>query len=171
MTRLPDYTVRESRRAKHVNLKLSLKKGLEVIVPPGFDRRLIPDILRQKQAWIERTHRNLAERQEFLDAQPALPKELSLQAIQELWTVKYQATASAGLTFVEMPGQVLALSGQVQDESLCRLALQKWLAHKAQLHLVPLAQRNEPGRKLAFQTGHHSRPEEPLGELFLHRLD
>ena len=35
---LYEYSVRESPRAKHIGLKVSLQKRLEVIVPVGFDR-------------------------------------------------------------------------------------------------------------------------------------
>ena len=34
-----DYTVKESPRAKHVRLKLSLRDGLVIVVPEGFDHR------------------------------------------------------------------------------------------------------------------------------------
>ena len=36
-----DYTVKESSRARHVRLKMSLREGLVVVVPKGFDRSRI----------------------------------------------------------------------------------------------------------------------------------
>jgi predicted metal-dependent hydrolase len=151
MTHLPKYTIRESLKAKRVNLKLSMKRGLEVIVPKGFDRRLIPDIVQQKRAWIERTQKHLAERQELLEAQPVLPEDIFLQAIGELWRIQYQTNLSPALTFMEMPDRVLLLTGNIQDENLCKLALQKWLAHKASQHLAPWLKKISQAENLPFK--------------------
>jgi predicted metal-dependent hydrolase len=151
MTDLPKHTVRESNRAKRVNLKLSVDKGLEVVIPSGFDRNLIADILQQKRSWIERTQKRMGERRNFLEAQPVLPEEISLPAISEVWSVKYQAAAATDLTFSEKPGQQLLLKGNIQDVELCQLALRKWLAHKAHKHLVPWLKKISQAEKLPFK--------------------
>jgi hypothetical protein len=148
---LPEHIIRESRRARHVNLRISVGHGLEVIIPPGFNRSLIPEILQRKQRWIERTKKRLAEHQDYLTTQAGLPEEVMLQAIGERWRVEYQPTASSGLTFVEEPEQVLLLYGAIQDEDLCKFALQKWLAGKAYQHLVPWLEQISQTEKLSFK--------------------
>lgn len=57
------YSVRESPRAKHSGLKASLQKGLEIIVPVGFDRSLIPEILKKRNAGFEQLKEKLNGRQ------------------------------------------------------------------------------------------------------------
>ena len=75
MTSLPAYTVRESTRARHVNLKISMDGELEVVIPRGFNRKHIPDILQKKQAWIKRATKRATERREHRvdDRRPSDP--------------------------------------------------------------------------------------------------
>jgi predicted metal-dependent hydrolase len=47
---LPQYSVRVSKRAKHLRIEVSPKKGIQVIVPLGFEQTKIPAILHKKQA-------------------------------------------------------------------------------------------------------------------------
>ena len=56
---LSAYRVRESRRAKHVSIKVSVAGEVEVVVPPGFDHAKLPEILEKRQAWIEKTQARL----------------------------------------------------------------------------------------------------------------
>ncbi len=48
-----NYQIRESARAKYMSLRVSVDRGLEVVVPRGFDRKLIPTFLRDKQMWVD----------------------------------------------------------------------------------------------------------------------
>ena len=132
-----DYTVRESLKAKHVSLKMSLKGDLEVIVPKGFDRNRIPDILQSKQRWIERVIRRMASQQALAgsDVVADRPQNIALQAIAEHWQVTYQPTASPTVTVQEHPGLRLQLHGQTDDLALCKMALQQWVSHKAKAAL------------------------------------
>jgi predicted metal-dependent hydrolase len=55
------YSVRESPKAKNVRLRVSMQKGLEVIVPRGYETARIPDLLERKRHWIrtaERVNKN-----------------------------------------------------------------------------------------------------------------
>ncbi len=151
MMNLPAYTVRESKRAKHVNLKISIANGLEVIVPGGFDQSRIPEILYRKQSWIEKQQKHLRERQDFLAAQPILPQQIRLKAIDELWQVEYHVRPATGIRFKEMPNQSLRLRGQVDEVELCKLVLRKWLTYKAQKHLVPQLYSLSRAEKLRFK--------------------
>jgi len=137
MTSLPPYTVRESTRARHVNLKISPDGELEVVIPRGFNRKHIPGILQKKQGWIKRAGKRAAERRAHRAAQPVLPTEISFLAIGETWAVEYQSTASKRITVTEKSGQRIVLSGAVTDVDLCQAALCKWAARKGQQVLEP----------------------------------
>ena len=39
------YSIRESARARYLRFRVTLDKGLEVVVPRGYDRRRIPELL------------------------------------------------------------------------------------------------------------------------------
>jgi predicted metal-dependent hydrolase len=137
LVELPQYRVRESIKAKHVSLRMTVQGGLEVIIPQGFDQSRIPEILQTKQSWIERTIDRLeAQRQQF-EASPALPDQLALRAIDQLWEVEYQPTGFSRVTLTEKGKSKLILRGNTNNEELCRALLQQWLTHKAYQRLVP----------------------------------
>jgi predicted metal-dependent hydrolase len=136
---LPRYTVRESRKAKHVSLKISVSGNLEVIVPQGFDQKHIPAIVQRKQRWIERVTRRMEDRQVLagLDTTNALPEQIDLRAIAETWQVEYHTTQIPGIRVVEKPNSNLLLFGNISDQETCKVALQRWVSRKAELHLFP----------------------------------
>jgi hypothetical protein len=138
----PDYTIRESSKAKHVSLKMSVTGNLEVIVPKGFDQKRIPEILKSKQRWIERVVQRMADQQKLAgtDISTERPKQIGLQAIAETWRVEYHLAPQATIQLVEKPGQRLILKGNTDDIEHCKLALHQWIAHKARIHLPPWLQ-------------------------------
>jgi predicted metal-dependent hydrolase len=150
MTTLPPYTVRESTRARHVNLKISMEGDLEVVIPRGFKRKHIPDILHKKQAWIKRATKRIQEQRKFLAAEPVLPELIPLLAISETWIVEYRPTVSTRITVTEKPDQQLTLSGAVDNVGLCHRALRKWTARKARQHLEPWLGQISTAEKLPF---------------------
>ena len=130
-------TVRESRRATHASLRVSAEGVLEVVIPEGFDRRLIPGILREKRGWIERATRRMQKQKTTAEDQAPLPRRIVLQAIGEAWPVTYRRTRSSRVTVTQRTPRQLALSGDVDQVAMCRAALRRWLARKARQHLVP----------------------------------
>jgi predicted metal-dependent hydrolase len=150
MTNLPPYTIRESARARHVNLKISMDGDLEIVVPRGFNRKHIPSILQQKQAWIKRATKRLAERRKLLEAEPALPEQISLSGIGETWQVEYRSTTSTRIRVTEKAGQRLVLNGAVDKVDLCQAALRQWTARKAKQHLPPWLRKVSEEEKLPF---------------------
>lgn len=139
LANLPNYKVRESHKAKHVNLKISPHHGLEVVVPKGFDHRRIPEILQKKQKWINKIAQQFEAQQEFLV--PTTPDqrvtEIALQAIAETWQVEHYPTTDTHVVVTEKPEQRLQVRGAITHTDLCHKALRQWLAHKARTHLVP----------------------------------
>jgi len=134
------YTIRVSARARHVRLCLSLRDGLVVVVPRGFDQHLLPGLLEQKRRWLERAWTRLqAGHGQRAPATPAqLPVMLNLQAAGEEWTVEYHATNSPRVTVRESAAHGLRLAGHTSDRHACIAALRCWLNRKAHQHLEPL---------------------------------
>lgn len=136
---LPDYKIRESLKAKHVSLRMSVQGGLEVIIPKGFDQSRIPEILQNKQSWIEKTIGRLEEQRQrlALEVSHKLPDELAIRAIDQIWHVNYRSTNTARVTLTEKKESWLILNGCTQNEEACKFLLQRWLTHKAYQCLVP----------------------------------
>lgn len=135
-----DYTLRVSPRARVVRLCVSPHKGLEVVVPRGFDRKQLPDVLTRKQAWIERALERVRPQREELLAAPAweLPAKIEFRAIDAEWTVQARTAPGRRLAvYFHRPGQ-LELHGPVEDETLVRRVLGRFLVVQAETHLPRL---------------------------------
>jgi predicted metal-dependent hydrolase len=135
----PDYTVKESPRAKHVRLTLSLQDGLVVVVPKGFDQRRIPPLLQKKKRWIENASERIDEQRKLLESEPlgGLPERMALRGISEEWTIELRPTKSPQTRIVERPGHHLLLSGDTANIRVCRAALRRWLNRKAHEQIKP----------------------------------
>ncbi len=125
--------------------------GLEVVIPRGYDRRLIPDILHRKQAWIKKARQQVQERRAWLESQPLLPAQISLPATGKVWQVEYRSTSTSRLTVTEKNGQTLILSGDIENIELCQAALRRWLARQAREQLAPWLERIGQAERLAFK--------------------
>jgi predicted metal-dependent hydrolase len=128
-----------------------MEGDLEVVVPKGFNRKLIPDILQKKHRWIKRTTKRLKERRQFLATQPLLPEQIFLCAIGQLWQVEYRPTLSTRITTTEKIEQrLILLSGPVDNVDLCKTALRRWVARQAKHHLVSWLREISKQEKLPF---------------------
>ena len=152
------YTIRISPRARHVRLTMSARDGLVVVVPRGFDRRRVPEILRDGRRWIERTAAKIARQRESLPPHEEIkpPDCLALRAIGRECAVEYcpadserayvMESAGARLRqgFVGLPtargtrdARLLAVCGKVDNIVTIRNALRRWLRRAAEEHLAP----------------------------------
>lgn len=146
------YHLRVSPRAKHVSIRVSNLGEVEVVVPYGFDRKRLPEILDRRQEWIQKTiHRVQTERQRFsMGSIGAFPSAISLRAIAEDWTVDYLEGRDSYIT-TRMPTPLhLTLSGAVNEPELCRQTLRQWLSHKARAHFGPWLRQVSQDVNLSF---------------------
>lgn len=148
-----EYRVRESPRAGRVRLELSLREGLVVVVPEGFDRGRIPAILEEKDGWLERAQARLARRSAVgaACAEAALPDKIALQAIGAEFKVGFLPSRSAGIRIVEGDGRELILCGGATDAEAARAALRAWVVQKAKGVLPEWA--NVLARQRGFRFG------------------
>lgn len=146
---LPDYTVRESQRAKHPSIQVSVDKGLVVVVPKGFNKQEIPKILEKQRKWIEKTLHQNEQKREFLQAKDPepLPEKITLTAIAQQWQVEYIPEPTKHITWTVRSPKRLIIRGDIANIELCKRALQRWLALVAHRHLEPWL------RKVSQQTG------------------
>src|SRR5437764_4892575 len=47
-----NYSVRVSPRGRNVRLRVTVRHGLEVVIPQGYDRDKVPSIIESKKHWI-----------------------------------------------------------------------------------------------------------------------
>ncbi|MBW4464332.1 MAG: M48 family metallopeptidase [Pegethrix bostrychoides GSE-TBD4-15B] len=152
------YRVRESARAKHVSIRVSHLGEVEVVIPTGFDRRQIPEIIKKRQDWIAKTtQRIVAERQAApVSATEPLPASLSLQALPEVWELRYEPTTASYITTSTKlaksakSAHQLILRGATDQPLLCQRILEQWLKRKAELHLIPWLRQTSQEISLPF---------------------
>lgn len=147
-----EYSVRESPKAKHLRLKVSVEKGLEVIIPRGFDRSLIPGILDKKGHWIRTSMEKVRQHAGFIlhDGGIKLPDHIFLPAISENWIVQYKEGETKRVGVYETGNGCLSVRGNIQDKSACKAALRRWLVRKARERLVPWLGEVSIDTKLSF---------------------
>ena len=133
------YTVRISRRARYARLKISPHEGLVVVVPEGFDTKLVPGIVESRMEWIVRVQHSFDRRRlsGLSDTGTELPSAIDLAGIGETWRVSYLNEPRKGVSVRESGAEELVLAGAVHDHSLCRSALERWLKRRAEARLVP----------------------------------
>lgn len=137
-----EYTVRESPRAKHVNLKMSVQSGLEIVVPRGYDHKKIPQLLLQKGTWLNRTRQRLNQELSHMPAGhfESLPYVIHLPAIDTHYQIEYEKSVNKTLRLREN-NAALTLQGKTEDHELCIDLLDTWLRNTARKHLAPWLRR------------------------------
>ncbi|HBT95552.1 MAG TPA: hypothetical protein DEB24_05475 [Coriobacteriia bacterium] len=108
---------------------------------------LAADFAESHRAWIERAaRRTKAQRDAYTESRAAgLPTHLDFPLANELWLIEYKPTAAKSVTIkpdglrrYEGARQVLALrvSGDIENEALCRKALVRFVTRRAK-ELIP----------------------------------
>lgn len=88
------YRLKESARAKHVRIQVSIPKGVEVIIPIGYDRLEVLRLIHKKQKWLQKTLEKLEHQAKnkpnLFDSETAvMPTSIHLKAIAETWQLEY----------------------------------------------------------------------------------
>lgn len=127
------YSVRESTRARHINLKISVQHGLEIIVPQGFDLARISSILEGKREWIRNARAKIdcQKRAAGPAVQIARPERIELPALNESWRVEYISLPASSVVLRQVAPYTICLSGAVKSNTACRSVLRLWLKVKA----------------------------------------
>ena len=149
---LPNYTLRYSKKAKYLQLRLS-SHGLEVVAPikKQLANHVIEQFIQQKQLWIEKNwHKICQNRNPEIEAQ-ILPTQINLNAMNQTWEVVYIPTSQKGIKLLVNLSRQISLIGDINNKNLCVKSLRLWLKQMAQdyLHeeLISLAKQT----KLTFQ--------------------
>lgn len=128
------YSVRVSNRARKVQLKLCPIKGLEVVVPRGFNHQKIPQVVRENTNWLERARSNLEKRTAHLPAGhlDAVPSMVSLLYVNQIRHITVKLGDALPLND---DGDTLFV--HALNEVEVRKKLKNWLRSQARKHLVP----------------------------------
>lgn len=137
---LPNCVLRENPRAKWVRLKIHPPNRVEIVIPRGFDKTLLPGIVQEKQRWIIKVLKRFAESASTSKETAAdgewLPSIIELRALNTVWRVTYlQAETSRPAAWREDSSQLLITSDD--SRAGCRRQLLRWAMHKGYEQLTP----------------------------------
>lgn len=131
---LAPLSVRESRRARYLTLRLLPPHTLELVVPRGTRATEVSAFVYENRRWIEDARRELAECRPARDE--GLPTEIELRAIGKSWRVAYRHDPRAPVR-CRVHDQVLEVSTRDTSRRGADSALRGWLLDEADYHLAP----------------------------------
>jgi predicted metal-dependent hydrolase len=125
----PPYTIRTSAKSKRISIRISAHKGIELILPKKTHPQRAIEFLNFKKEWVLKHHHLLEARQ----TDPLiLPEKINLQAIGEIWQVKYNQRITASFVSSDST-QTLLIKTNETETALA--SIKKWLKQKALVHL------------------------------------
>lgn len=132
----PPHSVRRSRRARTVSIKISSRRGLEVILPMRCRLEELEHILNEKREWIEK-NADLLHKFNQSSSNKVLPEQIWLASCQENWKVSY-FYSPIKTQLILRPNHEITLLGNIEDQAHCFALIKKWLKQKAQQILSPI---------------------------------
>ena len=131
----PGFSVRESKRARRLSIKVFPRGRVEVIVPRRTRARDVQAFVDEHRDWIDRSRASFAK---VLPPEPfVLPNRIELPAIEQRFRVRYERRSDARTVRFRCANNVLVLSGRTGDDKLCIDALKRWLASVARSEFRP----------------------------------
>lgn len=131
----PPYTLKKHPLARRVKLRISPRKGLELITPLRFNLKHIPKILEQHRTWIEKQFSALQKTLAEKAQETQLPETIVLNAMNQTWKVLYMASDTP-LKLILRPHQELVLLGDIKNIEECQKLLMNWSKKQAKKHLL-----------------------------------
>lgn len=132
------YQVRESDKARRLQLSLLPQGKLEVVVPVGFNQGRVPAFIQKHKDWINRA---LIQHEKQRLIAPELytftPETIELKAIEKTWRVRYEFNSERKASQIEHAIRTQTLTVKTRNEQTAPLALKAWLRHMAKRELIP----------------------------------
>jgi len=144
---LPSYTVRESARAKRVILRVTGERGLEVVVPKGFDHDRVRGVVAGRREWVLAQLEKLRMAGHSPGTAPALPERVRLLASGEEYIVSAIVRPGAG-RLDENPGHRIMLAARDAEQGAA--LLKSWLKKRAKAVLPGLLRQESMRVGLGF---------------------
>lgn len=154
-----DYRLRVSSRGRNVRLRVTVRRGLEVVVPRGYDTAKIPALLERKKHWIRAALERAEAHRKFFEPMPPwkLPERIELPAIGATWHVESRVVDVPWVAVRAIARDRLLVFGRIADQQAARAALHRWLARQTRQHLVPRLQSLSQRLGLAFERAYVKR--------------
>jgi predicted metal-dependent hydrolase len=132
------FSVRESKRARRLSIKVFPRGRVEVVVPRRTRARDVQAFVDEHREWIEKSRQSFAK---VLPPEPfVLPNRIELPAIEQSFRIRYERRQDASSVRYRCHANVVTLSGRTGDDRLCVAALKRWLSSVAKKEFLPRLQ-------------------------------
>ncbi len=132
---LPAFSVRKSARAKRLTIKVFPRGRVEVVVPHRTRAADVQAFVNENASWIRDARDAFAV--DYLPEEMALPASIRMPALRRSVRVTYRPQRELKSVRCRENGAGVEVSGRVDDEELCRLALRRWLCKLARAEFEP----------------------------------
>lgn len=131
---LPDYTIKESQRAKYLRIYALSNGALEITIPKNRPSvRRISEFIKDKQLWIQKNTENIKQQ---LHDHNHLTRVLHFPLINETWHLIYIKSNKARVTTVP-DKYIILIYGYECNKELVKDKLLAWLKRKAYIIVRP----------------------------------
>ncbi len=120
---------------------------LEVVVPRGFDRAKLPEILKERRDWIIKSAQKMRLPDGAAEPGPFPPDSIRLDAVNLVVDVRCTPKNSGRIQLIQTGAGLLELIGETSKVEPCRMLLKDWLRFQGRVHLIPWIE------KLSTDTG------------------
>lgn len=131
----PGFSVRKSKRAKRLSIKVYPRGRVEVVVPNRTSARTVRSFVRENAEWIDRARDSFAEH--YTPEAFVLPDIVTLPAIDMTAIVRYRPEPDTKTVRFRFANGILNLSGNTGSEKACVDALRRWLSGIARKEFAP----------------------------------
>jgi predicted metal-dependent hydrolase len=118
------WTVRVSRRARRLSVRVYPGGRVEVVAPPGASAATVQRFVSVHRQWIDRRVADLSSAAGIAD--DLRPAHIELPALGRRFAVSYRADPQRSLRILATEGE-LVVSGRVHDERAVASTLREWL--------------------------------------------
>lgn len=129
------FSVRPSKRARRLSIKVFPRGRVEVVVPPRTRPEVVQAFVRENTEWINNARASFAA---IHPPEPfILPNQIELAAIGRSFRVRYERRSNQASVRYRCAGDSVVLTGRTPDDKLCVAALKRWLAVVAKNEFGP----------------------------------
>ena len=126
------WTVRVSRRARRLSVRVYPGGRVEVVVPPGASAATVQKFVGTHRQWI---HRRVADLSTAAAIDESRPASIRLPAIGRHYAVEYEHAAASAARVRIIGESVIIVSGPLHHDRAVTAALRDWLADLAREQL------------------------------------
>lgn len=150
--RAPEFSVRQSARARRLSIKVFPRGRVEVVVPRRTSARSVEEFVEENRAWIDRARQSFAD--QYKPESFALPKKIKLPTIDADISVRYCHLEGAKSVRYRFTNNELTLKGKIGDETACVGAIKRWLSGMARDAFEPRLRALAIRTELPFERTH-----------------